>query len=199
MQIIHKYGLLGSAKLFFNLIRTRCFFHKARLIRFPFEIRGKSHICFGSNLTLGVGCRFEANHFNRRNKTLVLGNNIQMNDYVHITANQSVKIGNNVLIASKVYISDTVHGSYLGDGNDSNPNEPPVNRKLFFKQITIEDNVWIGEFVSILPGVQIGKGSIIGANSTVTKDIPEYSIAVGSPAKIIKRFNLNTNKWEKTK
>jgi lipopolysaccharide O-acetyltransferase len=53
----------------------------------------------------------------------------------------------------------------------------------------IEDNVWLGEFVSILPGVTIGKGNIIGANSVVTQDIPPYSIAVGTPARVAKRFD----------
>lgn len=61
----------------------------------------------------------------------------------------------------------------------------------------IKKNVWIGEFVSILPGVTIGEGSIIGSMSVVNKDIPAHCIAVGSPAKVIKKFNLETNLWEK--
>ena len=51
--------------------------------------------------------------------------------------------------------------------------------------------------VSILPGVEIGKGLIIGANSVVTKSIPDYSIAAGNPAKVIKQYNFNTKRWEK--
>jgi lipopolysaccharide O-acetyltransferase len=63
--------------------------------------------------------------------------------------------------------------------------------------VAIEDNVWLGEFVSVLPGVTIGKGSIVGANSVVSKNLPPYVIAVGTPAKPIKKFNFETNKWEK--
>ena len=120
-----------------------------------------------------------------------------MNDHVHITARESVKIGNNVLLASKIYISDCSHGSYSGDENDSHPESIPHDRPLFSKPVVIEDNVWLGEFVSVLPGVTIGKGSIIGTNSVVSKNIPSNVIAVGSPAKPIKKFNFATNNWEK--
>ncbi|MBL4677498.1 MAG: hypothetical protein JKY70_15040 [Mucilaginibacter sp.] len=64
------------------------------------------------------------------------------------------------------------------------------------KPVIIEDNVWIGETVSVLPGVTIGKGSIIGASAVVTKNIPPYSIAVGNPAKVIKTYNFESNSWE---
>ena len=67
----------------------------------------------------------------------------------------------------------------------------PHERQLYSKgKIIIEDNVWIGDKVTILSGVKIGIGSIIGANSVVTKDIPPYSIAAGVPSKIIKRYDL---------
>ena len=61
---------------------------------------------------------------------MFIGENFQMNDYVHITALESVKIGKNVLLASKIYISDCAHGSYSGDNNDSNPKTPVT--KIFF-------------------------------------------------------------------
>ncbi|WP_278020425.1 hypothetical protein [Flavobacterium ginsengisoli] len=126
-----------------------------------------------------------------------IGKNVQINDFVHITAVENVLIEDNVLIASKVYISDSSHGSYKGDENDSNPNLIPKDRLLVSKPITIKENVWLGEFVSVLPGVTIGKGTIVGANSVVSKSLPEYVIAVGIPAKPIKKFNFQSQKWEK--
>ena len=150
----------------------------------------------GSGFTTGVGCRLEA-YPEKDNKVLVIGDNFQMNDYVHITAMESVKIGENVLFASKIYISDCSHGSYAGDENDSSPLEIPKNRKMVSKPVTIEDNVWLGEFVSVLPGVTIGKGTIVGANSVVSKNLPPNVIAVGSPAIPIKKYNFETQKWEK--
>jgi lipopolysaccharide O-acetyltransferase len=130
-------------------------------------------------------------------KTMHFGNNVQINDYVHICAMQNVRIGNNVLMASHIYISDNSHGYYKGDENDTSPNIAPIKRAYYKNTVIIEENVWIGENVSILPGTHIGKGSIIGANSVVTKSIPSYVIAVGSPAKPVKRFNFETKKWEK--
>ncbi len=194
--MIKKYGFLGVLKLVYFFIRTKWLQVNARLIRFPIDIRGKKYIDFGNNLTTGVGCRIEAFPENEA-ICLVFGNDIQLNDYVHITASSSVKIGNNVLMASKIYISDTIHGSYLGNDNDSSPDIPPFKRINSFKPVEIKDNVWIGEFVSILPGVTIGKGAIIGANSVVSKDIPEFTIAVGAPAIPIKKYNFDLNKWEK--
>lgn len=125
-----------------------------------------------------------------------IGSNVEVNDYVHIGAVDSVTIGNRVLIASKVFISDHDHGSYGKGGIHTHPGIAPSLRPLSALPITIEDDVWLGEFVSVLAGVRIGKGSIIGTMSTVTRDIPPYSIAVGSPARVIKRFNFVTNIWE---
>lgn len=127
-----------------------------------------------------------------------IGSDVAINDYVHIGAIESVSIGNRVLIASKVFISDHDHGSYGRGGVHSDPRITPSERPLSSSPVVIEDDVWIGEFVSVLAGVRIGKGSVIGTMSTVSRDIPPYCIAVGSPAKVIKRFNFATGIWEKT-
>ncbi|WHF53045.1 DapH/DapD/GlmU-related protein [Chryseobacterium gotjawalense] len=195
-SILRRYGLWGTVVMFFNLIRTKLLFPKARLIRFPIDVRGIRFIHVSEGFTTGSGCRIEA-YPNRDEKVLYFGRNFQMNDYVHITATESVRIGDNVLLASKIYISDCAHGSYGGNQHDSHPASVPSQRHLFSKPVVIEDNVWIGEMVSVLPGVTIGTGSIIGANSVVSKSIPPNVIAVGSPAKPIKKFNFVTKIWEK--
>lgn len=176
------------------LVRTKFVFRKARLIRFPIDIRGKRFIQISSGFTTGHGCRLEAFPVND-NKALLIGENFQMNDYVHITAMKSVVIGNNVLFASKIYISDCSHGSYSGDQFDSHPDSIPKERILYSKAVVIEDNVWLGEFVSVLPGVTIGKGTIVGANSVVSKSLPPNVIAVGIPAKPIKKYDFDTQRW----
>ena len=191
-----KYGLSQIFYLSYCKFRTLFIFPNARIIRFPIDIRGKKFIQVSKGFTTGVGCRIEA-YPETDKKVLFFGENFQMNDYVHITAMQSVKIGNNVLLASKIYISDCSHGTYSGNENDSHPDSIPHDRPLSSKPVVIEDNVWLGEFVSVLPGVTIGKGSIVGANSVVSKNLPPYVIAVGTPAKPIKKFNFETNKWEK--
>lgn len=194
--MLAKYGLIGFVKLIYSLLYTKLFFRGARIIRLPFDIKNKRFIVIGKGFTTGVGCRVEAYPVNEQ-KVLYIGENVQINDYVHITAMSLVSIGNNVLMASKIYISDCTHGSYLGDENDSNPNSIPIDRPLSSKPVIIEDNVWLGEFVSVLPGVTIGKGTIVGANSVVSKSLPPYVVAIGAPAKPIKRYNFEINKWER--
>ena len=175
---------------------TKFSISSARLVRLPCDIRGKKGIDFGHGLTTGYGCRLES-FSEDGNKTLSFGNNVQINDYVHINALKSVRIGDNVLIASKVFITDLAHGSYSGDENDSFPNTIVKDRPLSSKSVVIGDNVWIGELCSVLPGVTIGENSIIGSNSVVTKSIPANSIAVGNPAKVIKKYNFETKRWER--
>jgi lipopolysaccharide O-acetyltransferase len=192
----NKYTIFQKIRLVSCLVRTKLLCRQARIIRFPFEVRGKQYIDFGTNLTTGVGCRLEA-FSEAGEKTMHLGNNVQINDYVHICAMQNVTIGNNVLVAGKVYISDNSHGSYKGNEQDTFPDMAPIERPYHKSPVTIEDNVWIGENVVILPGVTIGKGTVVGANSVVSKSLLPYVIAVGSPAKPIKKFNFETQKWGK--
>lgn len=197
MKIRNIYSFGECLKLLVCILYTKLFIRKARIVRLPIDIRGKCFIDFGTNLTTGVGCRFEA-FSEDRVKRIVFGNNVQVNDYVHISAMGRVSIGNNVLMASHIYISDNSHGFYKGK-HQSSPSEAPILRSYYVTSVEIEDNVWIGEGVIVMPGVTIGKGSIIGANSVVTKSIPPYSIAVGQPAKVIKKFDFSINKWELVK
>jgi acetyltransferase-like isoleucine patch superfamily enzyme len=192
-----RYGLLGTLRLIISLIYTKIVYRHARLIRLPFDVRNKKNIKIGKNFTAGFGCRIEAFPSDDNAKICInIGENVQINDYVHIGAVGSITIGNNVLMASKIYISDHNHGSYDEISSD-HPMSIPLDRKAICKPVVIEDNVWIGESVCILPGVSIGRGSIIGALSVVTKSIPPFCIAVGSPAKIVKKYDFELNKWIK--
>lgn len=196
MQIKNRYTVCQKIKLTFWLGRTKLICRRARLIRFPIDLRNRRHMDLGQGLTTGVGCRLEA-YSPDGGVTLRFGKNVQINDYVHICAMQSVSIGNNVLMAGRIYISDNSHGSYKGDADDTSPEVAPVQRNYPTAGVAIEDNVWLGEGVVVLPGVRIGKGVVIGANSVVSRSIPEYTIAVGQPAKPIKRYNFTTKQWER--
>ena len=188
----NKYTFVGYLKLLRSYLYTKIFHRKCRIIRLPIDLRGSKNIHFGQNLTTGVGCRLEC--FGEGSK-LVFGNNVQINDYVHISVMKSVEIGNNVLMASNIYISDNSHGVYIEDG--TSPMIPPIQREYKINSVVIEENVWIGEGVIILPGITIGKGAVIGAHSVVNKSRPEYSIADGYPIKIVKKYNFETEKWIK--
>ena len=193
-----KYSIFQIFCLIFYKVRGWFMFKNARLIRFPFRVRGKQYIKIGKGFTTGFNCRIDALNINNLGEKYLIeiGENVEINDEVHIGATEKIIIEDNVLIASKVYISDHNHGSYKGDEQDS-PMSIPKERKIYSSPIKIEKNVWIGELCCILQGVTIGEGSIIGAMSVVTKDIPPYTIAVGSPAKLIKRYNFKTKKWDK--
>ena len=130
---------------------------------------------------------------------LIIGDRVNVGEYVHIGCNHRIIIGNDVLMGSKIYITDHNHGVYREDFSDS-PNVPPISRHLTENEsVKIGNRCWIGEFVAILPGVTIGEGCIIGSHSTVTHDIPANSIAVGSPARVIKVWDELTKNWVKVK
>lgn len=139
----------------------------------------------GTGFTTGQYCRIEAANTTGSEKSLVIGNNVQINDKCHIAALQLIDIGDNVLIASNVYITDHDHG----DTTRASLMQPPARRPLVCSPVKIEKNVWIGENVVILKGVLIGESAIVAAGAVVTKSIPAFAIVGGVPAKIIKQVN----------
>lgn len=101
-----------------------------------------------------------------------------------------VKIGNDVMFAQNIVASGLNHGY-------EDINVPPRIQPVSKAQITIGDSVWVGANCTLTAGITIGKHSVIGGGSVVTKNIPDYSVAVGNPAKVIKKFNFDLNIWEK--
>lgn len=103
-------------------------------------------------------------------------------------AKSNIHVGKNCLIAANCQIMDcSGHMS-----NFDNPSER-LNTTDIPKSVIIEDNVWIGANSFVLPGVTIKTGSIIGAGSIVTKNIPAYSLAVGNPCKVVRTYNPQAN------
>ena len=99
--------------------------------------------------------------------------------------NNGVTIGNNVMMGPDVLI-------YTQNHNTSNPDIPMREQGMGErKSVVIEDDVWIGARVCILPGVTVGKGSILGACTVVAKDVPPYSVFVGNPGRVVKNRREN--------
>lgn len=160
----------------------------------PFHSGSTENVHIGSNSTINAGSWLEcvpAYGGTKYNPRLDIGNGTYVGHRAHIIACSHMRIGDNVVIADNVYISDNLHG--FEDVSMPILGQPLVNSG----RVIIEDEVWLGERVCVLPNVTIGKHSVIGANSVVTKDIPPYCIAVGVPAKVIKRYDFNTKKWER--
>ena len=189
--LVKKYGFFGILKTLKDLIFTKFILPKSKIIRSPLYIRNMGSIIGGKNLISGPGLIIDVLNSSAR---LFLGNNICMNHRVHIGVLNMVTIGDNVLMASNVYISDHTHGNYSNE-SQSSPITPPNDRVLLSLPIYIGDNCWLGEGVCVLPGVSIGSGSIIGALSVVNRDIPSNSIAVGAPARVIKVWDRTAMKW----
>jgi acetyltransferase-like isoleucine patch superfamily enzyme len=122
---------------------------------------------------------------------LTIGDGTYIGRFGHIYATKKIRIGKKVLIADKVYISDNQH-SYRDI--QSPVIEQPVNQ---LNEVEIGDGSWLGENACII-GAKVGKNSVIGANAVVIKDIPDYCVAVGAPAKVIKRYNFDLKEWCKT-
>lgn len=151
-------------------------------------IRGAKFITVGDNVSIGKGVQLTA-YSNFRiteqffSPEIKIGDNCSIGDYSHITCICSIIIGNNVTMGKNILISDNAHGSSDIKLLSIAPNHRPLYSK---GGVIINDNVWIGEKSSILPGVTVGYGAIIGAGSVVTKDVPPYSVVAGNPAKVIK-------------
>ena len=141
-----------------------------------------------SMITIGCGVRFISNQYynhiglnhkciictHRPYAKIIIGDSVAMSSST-INSWDSIRIGNNVRIGANCVIMDS--DFHLDD-----------NRTNVARPINIENNVWLGGNVVVMKGVTIGENSIIGMNSIVTKDIPANSIAVGSPAKVVKNL-----------
>ena len=182
--------------MFVCYIRTRLFYPGVKVIRFPFDIRNGKNIQIGRGVSIGRMCRIEVavEGATGKEKRIVIGNNFRINDFVHIAAYQSVIIGAEGAIGARSFITDLNHGDF-SDGKEFDINIPHRLRPLSSKPVRIGNNVWIGENCCICPGVTIGDHCVIGAFSNVVKSIPPYSMAVGNPARVIKRYDMNTGTW----
>lgn len=125
------------------------------------------------------------------NPNIIIGDCTSIGRYCFITATSRVKIGEAVILSDRVYISDSDH-------RYENPDIPIIYQSMTKNgSVEIGNHSLIGVGATIL-NCNIGKHCIIGAHSLVTEDIPDYSVAVGTPAKVVKRFNFKTRSWERT-
>lgn len=168
-------------------------FHRPYFLRCHNSVRFEKFalLCGEKSISIGCGTYIQRNAYltawasygsQTFSPLIVIGENCAIGAYNHISCINKIIIGDNFLSGKWVTIVDNGHG-----GTNQDLLESPSSRKLVSKgPVVIGKNVWLGDKVTILPGVTIGDGVVVGANSVVTKDVPSYSVACGNPAKVIK-------------
>jgi len=153
----------------------------------PLLLKGKGTISFGKNVQIGVvsSPNFYSHYTyleaRDERSEIIIGDNVTINNAFSVECSSKVVIENDVLIGLNCSIIDNDgHNLAIEKRSTGNPKTAPVH---------IRQNVFLGSNVSILKGVTIGKNSIIGNGSVVTKDIPENVIAAGNPAKVIRNLD----------
>jgi lipopolysaccharide O-acetyltransferase len=161
-------------------------------------IQGGDFISIGNNFKSGKMLWIEAvRRYGNQVFTprIEIGNGVTCSQSVHIAAIVHVSIGDGVMFGSRIHVTDHAHGRYHGDEHDS-PELAPGQRPLAFGQpVCIQRNVWLADGVVVLPGVTIGEGCIVGANSVVSRSLPPNVIAIGAPAVPIKRYDHASCSW----
>lgn len=191
--LLHPY-IIKMIKSIINYVTTEYIvkqlnkFGSNPIICFPISTLGLNYIEIGNNFRARPYLRIEAYDKHLSNQyapKIIIGDNVSIDFNCHIGCINQVRIGNNVLIASKVFITDHYHGKIDIQALCI----PPDKREIYSSgPVVIKDNVWIGENVAIMPNVTIGYNAIIGANAVVTKSIPDNCVACGVPAKVIKQL-----------
>lgn len=131
---------------------------------------------------IGKGTKIHSTVILRQAKNIIIGENCNINHNNVFQAgkgNAKIKLGNYVHTGTDVLIIAFNHGFYTRK-------EPIIKQDYFDDSVIIDDDVWIGGGVTILAGVHIGKGAIIAAGAVVNKDVPDYAIVGGVPAKVLK-------------
>ena len=158
----------------------------------PLRIAGGKSICIGDHVVVNEGCWIECQPLTtNRNPRLVINDGCVLGHFNEIYSTSDIQLEKYVLTADRVYISDNFH-SYL------DPEIPILKQPIQQnRKVRIGEGSWLGVNVCVM-GASIGKHCVIGANSVVIHDIPDYCIAVGAPARIVKRYDFSTKQWCKT-
>lgn len=163
----------------------------SRVIR-PLGIEGIANIYLGNKVIVAAQTYLAAVPFKKDKKCeLIIEDGVALGRFNHIYATERIYIGKNVITANGVYISDNLHGY-------EDIKTPIMKQALIQKNhVEIGDGTWIGHGACVI-GAKIGKNCVVGANSVVISDAPDFSVLVGAPAKIIKRYDVLEKMWRRT-
>lgn len=158
-------------------------FGKNSMLAGGVKLLSPQYIHIGHNSSIMSHCVLETCPAAGLNPKMIIGDNVSIGEYSHITCANHIEIGDGLLTGRFVLITDNSHGrSVLTDADMK-----PLERRICSKgKVLIGKNVWIGDKATILPDVTIGDGAIIAANAVVSQDVPPYTVVAGCPAKVVK-------------
>jgi len=174
-----------------NMAKLRFRLHASNsTIQLPFTVTNIDNLFVGTNVFIGGNAWFDLG----KNTKVYIGNSTGIGRYCQISGGWAemqdhIRIGATVMMGDRVFMTTTDHD--YTDISKSIREQQVVSKG----SITIENDSWIGVGACIMPGVRIGRHVVIGANSVVTNSIPAYSVAVGNPAKVIKKYDFKVAKW----
>jgi lipopolysaccharide O-acetyltransferase len=198
-----KRKLVGYLSIFFQKIEPKYYtagnslgikigfnscFEKPKILDGAEYIEIKENTNIGHSAWLGAFDKYSNQLFEPK---IVFSNNVRVGNYACITAIDEIVIKDGCLLSDYVYISDHYHGF------DPTVNLSPKDQPLFSKgKVEIGENTFIGYRATILSGVKLGKNCVVGSHAVVTKSFPDYSMIAGSPARLIKTFDFENNRWK---
>lgn len=184
-------GLRYHASLLNRMMKTRMMLRANNsVIEFPFYITHVSNLHVGSNAVINKNASFHLG----KNCHLYIGSGTRISEDFYVGGEDNyIYIGKNVTIAPRVYVAECDH-------RFEDVERPILGQGMVSKgAVSIDDDCWIGIGAYILPNVKIGKHSVIGANTVVVHDVPPYTVAVGNPCRLVKKYNFERKEWEMIK
>ena len=165
-------------------------FGKRALVYRPFFLKGTKYIEIDDYSFVSYGARIELIKQEGKTPSLKIGKGCSIEQRLHLTCGEKITIGNNCMILANTMITDINHDLEIG--------EKPYNLQLFqTKSVEIGDNVFIGMGSFIMPGTKLGNNVVVGANSVVKGEFKDNVMIVGSPARIVKKYNTEEKRWER--
>jgi acetyltransferase-like isoleucine patch superfamily enzyme len=187
----YRFMVRGRNKLF-SLWAAGAFdsFGAHTVLQLPIRLSGERRMAIGSGVFVGAGSWLQVVGEEPGGVALTIGDGSAIAGYCVLSATKEIRLGRDVALARNVYIADHTHAY-------DDPSRRITEQGLAnVCPVEIADGAWLGQNVVVLPGVRIGRGSVVSANAVVTRDIPDFCLAVGAPARVVRRFGPRETKAE---
>jgi len=157
-------------------------FGRRSVLQPPVRLTGERFIAVGDHVYIGPNSWLQVLGEDHRDRIIEIGDGTSIVGHCTLSAAVSVRLGKRVLFARNIYVADHTHA--YGDTGAAILDQGIAS----IRPVEICDGAWLGQNVVVGPGVRIGAGAVIGANSVVLEDVPDYSVAVGAPARVVRSY-----------